>query len=472
MAANRHSHKLHHDSTADPSGPRRNLGMVSLVGMGIGGIIGAGFFLGSGIVIRQVGPGIVLTYVLAGIILAQVMGAITSLAINVPVRSSYQEYIHRFLGAFAGFLLGWAVFISGVLAIGSEATAMAVYSRTWIPTIPLGIFAVAYVLVIIALNLFGVRDLGKAEALMSVVKSGVLVAFILTAGWVLVGGLPQRHSIALPSGNLWQGVFPHGIGAVFQGMLIVIFSYAGVTTVAMATSRAQHPQATVPKAAWLTTIAVVLLYALSVLALVLLIGYQHLSVHQSPFVTVLARYRLVWFGGIFNAVILIASFSVMAGTFYATEWMLISLALQRGAPKYFRHAGRGRPMAALAATAGMVLATMILAFVLPKTVYTDLTAASSYFTFVNWLLILLAFIVWHRRRGRSEHTVSGLAFGAPYGAIVMAAAILTLGIYSVTVPSFRLGFYVFAGLTVLIVAAWLAAGRTARSTEADGGRQP
>ncbi len=74
---------------------RRTLGTVGLTGLGIGGIIGAGFFLGSGIVIRQVGPGVVLTYLLAGIILAQVMGAITSLAINVPVRSSYQEYIHQ-----------------------------------------------------------------------------------------------------------------------------------------------------------------------------------------------------------------------------------------------------------------------------------------------------------------------------------------------------------------------------------------
>jgi len=460
VAANRQSsHDRPSEETTSPSRSRRTLGTVGLTGLGIGGIIGAGFFLGSGIVIRQVGPGIVFTYLLAGLVLVQVMGAITSLAINVPVRSSYQEYIHSYLGKFAGFLLGWAVFISGVLAIGSEATAMAVYSQTWIPSIPLGVFAVIYVLVIVALNLFGVSNLGKTEAAMSVVKSGVLVAFILVAGLVILHYLPHTQASGIPLVQQSGGVFPHGVGSLFKGMLIVIFSYAGVTTIAMATSRTKNPKRTVPKAALLTTVGVVSLYAVSVAALVLLVRYTHLSPHQSPFVTALTQYHYLWLARVFNGVILIASFSVMAGTFYATEWMLISMALQKGAPQLFQHSGSGRPYPALFATAIMVMATLVLAFILPSTVYTDLTAASSYFSFVNWLLILLAFIVWYHRVRTSNQTVSPLAFSAPYVSWLMAAAILALGAYSVTIHSFQLGFYVFIGLTMLIALGWVLVGR-------------
>lgn len=436
---------------------RKTLGTVGLTGLGIGGIIGAGFFLGSGIVIRQVGPGVVLTYLLAGVILAQVMGAITSLAINVPVKSSYQEYIQRYLGDFLGYFLGWAVYISGVLSVGSEAVAMAVYSKTWDPHIALGIYAVVYVLLIIGINLFGVANLGKAEAALSVIKSAVLLAFVVVAGLVALHVLGRFHLSGAPLIRRSGGVFPHGVPAIFKGMLIVIFSYAGVTTVAMATSRTRRPKKTIPKAALATTLGVVGLYAVSVASLMLLVPYTHLSPHQSPFVTALGTYHMIWFSWVFNGAILFASFSVMAGTFYATEWMLISMADAKGAPAFYRHAGGGRPFAALVTTAIFVALTLILAFVLPSTVYTDLTAASSYFSFVNWLLILLAFAAWHKRIRKAGQTVSRLVFGAPYGAWIMAGAIVALGIYSATIPSFRLAFYVFSGLSAILVVAWFLA---------------
>lgn len=435
--------------------PQRTLGAIGLTGLGIGGIIGAGFFLGSGIIISQVGPGIVLTYLLAGVILAQVMGSITSMAINVPVRTSYQEYIENYLGHFAGFFLGWAVFISGVLSIGSEAVAMAVYSKTWLSSIPLGIYALVYVLIIIALNLFGVANLGKTEAGMSVIKTAVLLAFIVTTGLIVSHVLISPHSTGWKLIQSNGGIFPKGVGALFKGMLIVIYSYAGVTTVAMATSRTKSPKDTVPEAAFITTIGVVGLYAISVASLVLLVRYNDLSPHQSPFVTALNFYHMTWFSWIFNGVILIASFSVMAGTFYATEWMLISMALRKGAPRWFRHSGKGRPFPALSATAVLVLMTLVLAFLLPRTVYTDLTAASGYFSFINWLLILLAFVAWHKRVRKPGQAVSRLAFGAPYGAWVMATAIVVLGIYSATIHKFQLAFLAFLALSLVILAFWL-----------------
>jgi L-asparagine transporter-like permease len=453
VATQQRSRAGRHAGKQQPGG-RRNLGVLSLVGLGVGGIIGAGFFLGSGIVIRETGPAIVLTYLVGGVVLAQVMGAITSLAVNVPVKTSYREYIQRFLGSYFGFFLGWAVFVSGVLSIGSEAVAMAVYSRTWVPAVPLGVFAVAYVLLIVFLNTLGMARFGKVETLMSVVKSGVLAGFIVVALLLVIHALPTAHPVGVPVMTSHGGVAPKGPLAIFRGMLIVIFSYAGVTTLAMATARARHPVHDIPAAAVYTTLTVVLLYALSVLGLVLLVPWTMLSPHQSPFVTALAHFHYMLPSAVVNGAILVASFSVMAGTFYATEWMLIALALDKGAPKLFRHSGPGRPWPALLATTGLLLATLVLAFVLPSTVYTDLTASSSYFSFVNWLLILLAFAVWYGRHRKPEHAISGLAFGAPYGAWFMAAAIAGLGIYSATVPSFQLGFYLFVAMSAVISGTW------------------
>ena len=106
-------------------------------------------------------------------------------------------------------------------------------------------------------------------------------------------------------------------------------------------------------------------------------------------------------------------------------------------------------------TSVLLLVTLVRAFFLPSTVYTDLTAASSYFSFGNWVLILLAFAVWFGRDREVGQTVSVLSFAPPYGAWFMAAAILTLGSYSVTAPAFQPGFYVFLALSVAISGVWV-----------------
>jgi len=438
----------------ESSSSGRRLGALELTGLGVGSIIGAGFFLGSGIVIHQVGPAILLTYLLGGLAMAQVMGAITSLAVNVPVKTSYQEYIAQYLGAYPGFFLGWAVFASGALCIGSEAVAMAEYSRYWLPTVPVGAFAVGYVLLVVLLNSFGVESLGKVETLMSVVKAGILVVFVSVA-LVLVAGVartPQTVGLTVLLGR--GGFFPKGILPVFSGMLIVVFSYAGVTTVAMATAQARHPRESVPRAADYTTFIIAGLYVLSLLSLLLLAPWDTLTASRSPFVAALQGVRYFGLARMVNVVILIASFSVMAGAFYAVQWMLVGLAGQGDAPARFRQRGRLRPYPALLATSLTVLVTLVLAFVLPRSVYTDLTAASSYFTFVNWLFILLAFLAWHHGSQAPRARLSRLAFAPPYGALATVAVVAALGAYSVTVQAFQLGFWVFLGISLGITVAW------------------
>lgn len=429
---------------------QRTLGVWGLTGLGIGGIIGAGFFLGVGIIIRQVGPAVLVTYLIAGVLLAQVTGAITSLSVNVPVQTSYQEYIYRFLGSYTGFLLGWGVIISGVLAIGSEAVAMATYSRTWFPSIPLGIYAVGYVLLIVGVNLFGMADFGKIETAMSSLKSAVLLAFIVAAALLVLHWIPHSQPTGTRVMLQNHGFFPNGMTAVFRGMLIAVFSYAGITTLAMATTRTKNPRIEIPRAASWTVLGVIALYVGSIMGLLLLTSWTRLSTRESPFVQVLLHFHLNAFSNVFNAAILIASFSVMAGTFYATEWMLITMADEGEAPRWLRWHTGDRPLPSLITIAAAVMLTLVLAFILPRTVYTDLTSASSYFTFVNWTVILLAFAIWFGRAQKERPAISYLAFFPPYGAWGMSVAVVGLGVYSATIPAFQMGFWVFAATMAVV----------------------
>ncbi|HEY8891372.1 MAG TPA: hypothetical protein VIM70_14080 [Clostridium sp.] len=112
----------HNNSTKD-------LNAYSLAG--IGGIIGSGFFLGSGIAIKEAGPSVVLALLFAGIIMSQVLGAMTSISINRPVTGSFRVYTEQFLGRFTGCLLGWIIYVSRILGTAAEAIAEVLFIIAW-----------------------------------------------------------------------------------------------------------------------------------------------------------------------------------------------------------------------------------------------------------------------------------------------------------------------------------------------------
>ena len=92
--------------TVQQSAKKGALGVPQLILIGVGGIIGAGFFLGAGLPIRTAGPAVLIAFLLGAIVTAQVAGALTSLAVYQPVKGSFMVYTQEYIGNFAGFLEG------------------------------------------------------------------------------------------------------------------------------------------------------------------------------------------------------------------------------------------------------------------------------------------------------------------------------------------------------------------------------
>lgn len=436
------------------------LGAMGLTGIGIGGIIGAGYFLGSGIVIRQAGPAILITFLFGGLILAQVMGALATMATHEP-RSSYRSYIQTYLGTFPSYMIGWVVFVSGVLGLGSEAVAMATYARLWLAHVPLVGLAVVFSILALGLNALGTRRVGQTEAVMSFLKVTLLLAFIVVGIAAVFGAMPHRGpalGMALVTGH--GGFMPHGIAPVLGASLIVVFSYSGVTAVAMASGRAKHPARDVPESATATVAGVVLLYVAAMAVLLLLVPWQATSTRVSPFTQALRLLPIPIATPLFNALILIASFSVMAGGFYATAWMLASLAEAGEAPRFLRSKQVGRLAPTTVAVSGIaVLASLVAAYILPKSAYTDLTAAGSYFSLLNWLLILGSFLRW---LPKNRKPALPLAFGSPVGTWLTVLAIVALGIQSARTRTFQPGLWTFLVVIALVAGTYVLSGHGKR----------
>ncbi len=106
----------------------RHVTMIS-----IGGIIGAGLFVGSSAAIAATGPAIIVSYLLAGLVILLVMRMLSEMAAAYPRVGSFTEYARLALGPWAGFVSGWLYWYFWVVVVPIEAIAGAAIMPSWLP---------------------------------------------------------------------------------------------------------------------------------------------------------------------------------------------------------------------------------------------------------------------------------------------------------------------------------------------------
>ena len=99
----------------------------------IGGIIGAGLFVGSSAAIASLGPAIMLSYMLAGIVVLLVMRMLARWRWHSRACGSFTEYVRLGLGDWAGFVAGWLYWYFWVVVVAIEAIAGAKTLHAWLP---------------------------------------------------------------------------------------------------------------------------------------------------------------------------------------------------------------------------------------------------------------------------------------------------------------------------------------------------
>lgn len=431
--------------------PQKKLTAYSLAGLGIGSIIGSGFFLGSAISIQQTGPSVVLTFLLCGFLFSQVLGAITSVSVNRPVTGSFKVYAEQFLGKYFGFLTGWTLFWSSILGIGSEAVAAGIFLRYWFPGVPLAPLSCLVMVLVIAVNRLNTEDFGLVESGMALIK--ILAVLFFVAVGVRFLGLNGTVGKSLPFHDL-QTVFPTGVSGFLQSMLVVIFTYTGVSTVAMATSKVNQPKRDIPKATVIMTAGTVLIYTVTTFLIVCIVKWNTVDTKLSPMVQAFGRMGFGWASSLMNAVIFIAALSVMIGSYFGSMQVLASLAQANEAPSVLgRATTKGFLQNAWAATGILALVVVAVSFVLSSKLFNYLISASSFFTFYNWTIDLTIYRRWLRFRDKDEYFSSPLILGKT-GAVITQLLLAVLAVSSLFVKDFRIGFYAAALICALVSLAY------------------
>ncbi|MGE5590345.1 MAG: amino acid permease [Bacillota bacterium] len=114
------------------SRPAAGLTVWQLVMLALGTVVGGSFFLGGAIVLQATGPSILIALALGGALVFLILRALAELTVGRPARGSFREYAEQAFGPAAGFVVGWVYWTGMMLAMSSEATAVAVFLQLWV----------------------------------------------------------------------------------------------------------------------------------------------------------------------------------------------------------------------------------------------------------------------------------------------------------------------------------------------------
>ncbi len=404
----------------------RQLSMIA-----IGGAIGTGLFLGSSLAVHVAGPGVIISYLIGAAIALLFMSALSEMAVAHPTAGSFGVYAELYVNAWAGFTIRYTYWAAQCIAIGGEATAIAIYCQWWFPNTPKWFWILAFSVALVYVNARSVASFGSFEYWFAMIKVVAIVLFI-GFGLALLAGLGPSPAIGFSNFTAHGGFLPHGWRGVWMAMVFVIFSYIGTEVISVTAGEAKDPKTAVPRAMRSMVGRLILFYAGAIVVLIGIVPWNRIQsgtdVTASPFVRVFQLIGMPAAAHIVNFVVITAAASSMNCNLYLVSRMMFSLSRGGYAPASFgRLSSRATPVAALyISTAGLALALAV-GLLYPDSAYVYLFGISVFGGLFVWLMIFLTHLYFRPQWdavGRPPLPVRMI--GYPYTSLLGMAAIIAI----------------------------------------------
>ncbi|SCE61288.1 gamma-aminobutyrate:proton symporter, AAT family [Streptomyces sp. Termitarium-T10T-6] len=364
----------------------RHLSMIA-----IGGVIGAGLFVGSSAGIAAAGPAILISYAMVGLMVVLVMRMLGEMAAARPSSGSFSAYADQALGRWAGFSIGWLYWFFWVVVLAVEATAGAAILENWIPGVPQWAWALIVMVVLTATNLVSVGSYGEFEFWFAGIKVVAIAAFVVVGFLAVFGLLPGSDNPGSGLAHLTDngGFFPEGPGAVLTGVLMVVFSFMGSEIVTLAAGESSDPQRAVSKATNSVIWRIAVFYLGSIFVVLTLLPWNDPSIQEKgSYVAALDSIGIPQAGNVMDFIVLTAVLSCLNSGLYTASRMAFSLGERGDAPKSFAKVNRrGVPQAAILSSVVFGFVAVFFNYQWPDTVFQFLLNSSGAVALFVWLVI-------------------------------------------------------------------------------------
>jgi len=437
----------------------------------LGGVIGAGLFVGSKVVIQSAGPAACISFLITGGLVVLVMRMLGEMATALPASGSFYEYARLAMGDLAGFATGWMYWYFWVIVVAMEAIAGADLVRIWLPAAPQWSVTLVLLVVMTASNLFSVRAYGEFEFWLASVKVAAISVFLLLGSLFILGFWPSpTPHLANLAGH--GGFAPNGILPILSGAVVATGFYFGAEIVAIAGAEADEPTRAIASATNSVVSRVLIFYVCSIFLVVAIVPWNAPQM-ATPYASAIAALGVPAAGQIMNAVILTAVLSALNSGLYASSRMLLSLTGRGDAPAMFGRVNRrGVPVNATLAGTSVALLAIVMSYVSPDTVFAFLV--NSYGTVALFVYVLIALSQLRLRRRLETDAPERLVVRMwlypwlTYFALgVMALNLVAMGF----IPSQRIPLLVGIASGLIVVAAYCLRSLTLRDRREVSGKR-
>lgn len=416
-------------SNVDESGLKRDLHLRHMVMIAISGTIGTGLFMTSGKTVATAGPlGAMFAYMVIGTWLVFVCQAIGEIATLLPLPGAFTAWGARVFDEAFSFQLTWVYFLNWALTIPAELSASSLIIEYWLPegsNFPSWVVPMSIIVVLVLINLLGVKVYGEIEYWFSILKVVTIIVFII-CGILVDAGAVGGHTYGFENWKIDGAPFKGGFRAFLSVLVSVGFAYGGTELSGVTAAESSNPHKHVPKAVNTVLVRIAFFYILSIFFLASIVPNNDPrllnadgSVVNAPFTIVFLKAGMTGGASYMNAVIFTSVVSAANSDFYVATRMLMSLSRNGWAPKMIgRTNSRGVPLVAVMITTAFSCIALIMIYAGASTVFNWLVSIIGSIIFLTWCCILFLhfrFRACWKAQGHSPSDLPYMSWGYPYG---------------------------------------------------------
>jgi basic amino acid/polyamine antiporter, APA family len=374
----------------------RSITLFQLIMFGVGATIGTGIFFVLSQTVPTAGPGVIISFLMAGAVAGLTALCYAEMASMIPVSGSSYSYAYATLGEIVAYFVGACL----ILEYGISASAVAIgwsgYLNkffeivfgsglpAWLSAAPIvadgyelsiggdgymNLPAAILVFLCCLLLIRGTRESARLNAIMVLIKMGVLVLFILIA----VTGFTSAN---------FQPFAPMGFAGISAAAGTIFFTYVGLDAVSTAGEEVENPKRNLPLAIILALVIVTTLYILTALTAIGVQPPAAFEGQEAGLATILQNLT----GSNWPALVLaigavISVFSVTLVVLYGQTRILFAMSRDGLIPELF-HRVNPRSLSPVANTIVVAIFVGAIAAFVPDAILWDLTSLGTLTAFI------------------------------------------------------------------------------------------
>ena len=257
---------------------KSQLTLFDVTNLVVGAIIGADIYVASALGAGLLGPFSLVAWVVAGVIAIVIALCFAQCSALLPKVGGPYAYARAAWGPFAGFIVGWSLWLAEWISLAVFPVAFTQYLMFFLPGlnwISQVVVRVLFVVFLIVTNVVGVRAAGRTNDILTVVKLVPLAFF------AVIGLLFMVFNASTVTAN-FSPFSPLGIGSFGAALVLIFWAYAGFEISTIPADDIQDPGKTIPKAIILGISIVTVFYLVTNIVLFGVRPWSLLALDKAP----------------------------------------------------------------------------------------------------------------------------------------------------------------------------------------------